>query len=896
MMYEVPQAMILAVVFAAFPVVAMAASPDVGAGRAAPLSNEDVWKRMPTTEKGGGQALPSWARSLASSLPKTTAALLELDLAQRTKSPLDPKLRAAMRWVAAHANHCAYAEAYAAFDARRAGLDDGAIAALRDGDHSRWSDSDRAALEFARKMTVASSQVTDDEFAALAKSFGEKKAAAMVLLMAYANFQDRLLTCLGSPVEEGGPTPPVDVAFKPGTLVSHANPPKPPTIPSLPKPTGKDLVNDDPGWAEQSYDALQSKLEKQRSRSTRLRVPSWDEVKAGLPEGVTTHGTRVVWSLVAFGYVPELAAPWENLMWINGEENGRRFDRVFGLSVFWVVTRAIDCPYCMGHCEMNWEVIGMTPAQIAERSRALSGDDWSSFPAAEQRAFAFARKLTRTPGEITQGDVRSLERDFGADPAISLLMYACRCNYMVRVSNGFQLSLERDNVFWDYYGLKPKGASVGPKSSGNPVELLSDDECWKRMPKADVGTGRPLPNWAKAVATHLPRTAAAMLELDLAQRTKSPIDPVLRAKMRWVIARANRCAYSEAYALADLLRAGGSESSVKVLAGDSNQWPEADREPLVFAQLHTLDAPSIPDELFVRLRKRFGDKTVAAMVLLGAYGNFQDRLVLGLNLPIEPDGPMAPVAVKFAPGAFQSAALLPTQKEVPALRTSGETVVKPAPEWSELTYQDLQLRLDRQRSRAPRLPIPKWEEVKKGLPANFATKPTRIVWNLVCSGYVPELAVPWSICTRTLWSESPGDRVFEESLFWVQTRAIRCNYCMGHCEMLLEVAGLDKSGVAERTRKLAGDDWSAFTPAEQRAYDYARKLTKAPWSLTSADYKVLEDDLGPERALATFWWLCRGLYMTRVSDGFQLPLERENVFEDLGKPAPKPETAASNAK
>ena len=125
------------------------------------------------------------------------------------------------------------------------------------------------------------------------------------------------------------------------------------------------------------------------------------------------------------------------------------------------------------------------------------------------------------------------------------------------------------------------------------------------------------------------------------------------------------------------------------------------------------------------------------------------------------------------------------------------------------------------------------------------------------------------------------DRVFEESLFWVQTRSIRCNYCMGHCEMLLEVAGLDKDAVAERTRRLAGDDWSCFPPAEQRAYAYARKLTKTPWELTPADYKGLEKDLGPEQAMATFWWLCRGLYMTRVSDGFQLPLERDNVFADF---------------
>jgi len=137
------------------------------------------------------------------------------------------------------------------------------------------------------------------------------------------------------------------------------------------------------------------------------------------------------------------------------------------------------------------------------------------------------------------------------------------------------------------------------------------------------------------------------------------------------------------------------------------------------------------------------------------------------------------------------------------------------------------------------------------------------------------------LAAMTMWAESNQDRVFEESLFWIQTRSIRCNYCMGHCEMLLEVAGLDKAAIAERTRRLASDDWSCFPSAEQRACAYARKLSKTPWALTAADYKALEQDLGADRALFTFWWLCRGLYMTRISDGFQLPLERENVFADF---------------
>ena len=149
---------------------------------------------------------------------------------------------------------------------------------------------------------------------------------------------------------------------------------------------------------------------------------------------------------------------------------------------------------------------------------------------------------------------------------------------------------------------------------------------------------------------------------------------------------------------------------------------------------------------------------------------------------------------------------------------------------------------------------------------------------------MPELAIPWSVTTRTMWAETKPDRIFEESLFLDPTRSIRCNYCMGHCEMLLEVAGLDKNAIAERTRRLASDDWSAFPPVEQRAYAYARKLSKTPWAMTGSDYKTLETDLGPDRDMATFFWLCRGLYMTRVSDGFQLPLSATTSSRTFTRP------------
>ena len=93
------------------------------------------------------------------------------------------------------------------------------------------------------------------------------------------------------------------------------------------------------------------------------------------------------------------------------------------------------------------------------------------------------------------------------------------------------------------------------------------------------------------------------------------------------------------------------------LTGDPKAWLAADRQPLEFARLLTVAAPTIPDSLFENLRKQFGDNQVASMVLLAAYGNFKDRIVLGLNLPMEETGPLPPIDVEFVEGALQIASL-----------------------------------------------------------------------------------------------------------------------------------------------------------------------------------------------------------------------------------------------
>jgi alkylhydroperoxidase family enzyme len=115
--------------------------------------------------------------------------------------------------------------------------------------------------------------------------------------------------------------------------------------------------------------------------------------------------------------------------------------------------------------------------------------------------------------------------------------------------------------------------------------------------------------------------------------------------------------------------------------------------------------------------------------------------------------------------------------------------------------------------------------------------------------------------------------------------------------MLLAVAGQTQQQIEERTRRLATGEWSSFSPGERAAFAFARKQSTAPWSIGDKDVQSLVEHFGPERTADVIWWSCRCHFMTRVADAFQLPLEKENVFQPLAPPpqgagqAPKPPAA-----
>lgn len=338
--------------------------------------------------------------------------------------------------------------------------------------------------------------------------------------------------------------------------------------------------------------------------------------------------------------------------------------------------------------------------------------------------------------------------------------------------------------------LGSQGAEPSASPSIEPVlELLDDAAAWQLLPKATQGQNAPLPTWARMLAKPLPKTTAAMLEFDTCHRTRSPLDPKLRARLRWLVALSNRCAYTKIAAAHDLARAGASSAELSALQrGDTvtawNALSKADRDALEFARTLTRKGAELTDEQFTSVLDAFGEAPTVAIVLLTAGANFQDRLFLALGVPLETDTRrIAPVAVEFATLAPPAA---PNRKpSAEAKRSAPIATVRVAdPDVdAERRFAEVQHLMTSQKDKKPRIRVPTLTEYLEAVKKHprLATKArtgrgTRVLWSLVCSGYQPELASAWSNCTGNFRAETHLDRVFEESLFLVVTNTIDCFY------------------------------------------------------------------------------------------------------------------------
>lgn len=92
-------------------------------------------------------------------------------------------------------------------------------------------------------------------------------------------------------------------------------------------------------------------------------------------------------------------------------------------------------------------VAGLDNDAVVERTQLLASGDWSRLSPGDRAAFAFAREQAKEPWTISTDDIEELVRHFGPERTLDVIWWACRCHYMTRVADAFQLALERENVF-----------------------------------------------------------------------------------------------------------------------------------------------------------------------------------------------------------------------------------------------------------------------------------------------------------------------------------------------------------------------------------------------------------------------------------------------------------------
>lgn len=313
-------------------------------------------------------------------------------------------------------------------------------------------------------------------------------------------------------------------------------------------------------------------------------------------------------------------------------------------------------------------------------------------------------------------------------------------------------------------GCASSGGTPSATSPSAPFPAATDAAAWERLSRG----APPLPAWARTLVDALPATTAAQLDLDFVHRRRNPLGPVLSARVRWVVADANRCAAGRETAAFDLAAAGwDAERLASVEATDD----PAEAAAFAFARRLTLEASRISDEEVRRLVELLGPDDVVALVHAVAHGNFQDRILHGLGLAAGGGTALPPREARL----HQDQEPAVPARAAPAASAGEETADAGRSAWDGKGPEELRALLEVQKGRAARIPPP--DGVRKArLPRPNRQRQARVAWGAVTMGYQPELTQAWFRTMETFQEEAKLDEVFTHSVFWVVTRTSDCFY------------------------------------------------------------------------------------------------------------------------
>ena len=319
-------------------------------------------------------------------------------------------------------------------------------------------------------------------------------------------------------------------------------------------------------------------------------------------------------------------------------------DYRFATQMFWIVSRANDCAYCLGHQEGKLKKVG-----VDEEGLLALDTDWMAFGEPQREAFALTRKLTLTPQLIGDGDIDALKRHFTDDQVLTILYLIGRYNATNRWTDATGIPQE---TYRDFSTALSADALNRPSKVASAVAMprrhAESFEAWEgRLADAKRRVARLKPTRevsAKAEpveATHerllaaIPQAGPTAVRQARDAMGKGKLDSRLKEKIAFLAAFEDEAWYMQSLVLARLGAAGVTrKQAYDLAAGDLGLVADpAERAALRFARKLTVDPVQVVDGDIESLGEHYSPYQIAEIIHVVATSAMLDRFTESVGLP-----------------------------------------------------------------------------------------------------------------------------------------------------------------------------------------------------------------------------------------------------------------------
>jgi len=301
------------------------------------------------------------------------------------------------------------------------------IAAL-DGDWSEFTDAERAAFAFTRKLTYEPHKLTDADIDALRKHYKDLQILEIITSVGGFNAMNRWTGALAIPQEEHRvyltPTP---EKFK--NARSRVAP-----LPTIVPTTGPVCAGPADRGALETPAQVEAALEAARKRTPRLPLASEEQAKALLPADWSGSGPLPQWIRLLANF-PKAGKNLIALTYYS--ETKGRLSAKLKAEIAYVAARNDRAWYALSVAKSRLKDLGFSDEAI------YALDHSATAPRAEQLVLALARKLTVDPALITDADIAGLRKEFSDHEVAEIVYQITQAANFDRVTEAAGLRVDR---------------------------------------------------------------------------------------------------------------------------------------------------------------------------------------------------------------------------------------------------------------------------------------------------------------------------------------------------------------------------------------------------------------------------------------------------------------------